>query len=492
MNKLTDKEIETLLKKGILGLLENDNGQEPHAMDIEELIRNSKTTNYSVINDGYKIMRLNVATENKSKMVAIDDPDFWRKVLKDEETPGKILLKEFNHLKETNDFMSEESQREFFLKLNEAVFQYIEKAKSEEINWEEEELFNSMLQQIIDDPFVKNKIKNVSGQLMTDIRKKPRRLKKRELARVSRTKIKVAKKVTKPKVELVEEDSPTNRRSSRRNRKKDPVEVLSSVQGKTDPLLTTNGVKGKRSSRNAKKKGALGKRAVLEEEGLYRNSDSEELERNSRVRARSRRAKLTEKAKKKKAETLESKKAKSQKDRKLKRVKVMDKSVNSNDPLCVFCSKRREITEGTAKDQKDNLLSDCSGCQRSFHLNCLRKQIETSISQSPKDSELLSSERTLLKVMNEKDGKVFDVEQSLCLNCQVTQMDCFLCGSIGNMRGKLEPRVEETVKEVLNEKSRQLGVIANKAEMYQELGTLYSSMLITSLIFIGNIRITIL
>ena len=79
--KITDKEIELLLKKGILGLLDDEeNGEkEAHTMDIDELIKNSKTTNYSMINDKYTITRMNVNTDNKEKKVDIDDPDFWKK-----------------------------------------------------------------------------------------------------------------------------------------------------------------------------------------------------------------------------------------------------------------------------------------------------------------------------------------------------------------------------------------------------------------------------
>ena len=101
--KISDKEIELLLKKGILGLLDDDeNGEkEAHTMDIDELIKNSKTTNYSMINDKYTITRMNVKTDNKEKKVDIDDPDFWKKVLKDEETPGKVLFKavSYTHLR---------------------------------------------------------------------------------------------------------------------------------------------------------------------------------------------------------------------------------------------------------------------------------------------------------------------------------------------------------------------------------------------------------
>ena len=123
------------------------------------------------------------------------------KVLKDEETPGKVLFKEFNQLKENNDFMDEDSQYEYFLRLNEQIYKYVEKAKTGEVNYEEEEIYFKILQQIVDDPFVREDLKIVSTQLMGDIRKKPRRLKKRDITGKKRT----VKRTKKTKLEEAED-----------------------------------------------------------------------------------------------------------------------------------------------------------------------------------------------------------------------------------------------------------------------------------------------
>lgn len=138
--KMSKEELEILLKKGFMGLLEEQLGEEQEAMDIEELIRKSKRTKYSIINDKYRITKMNLATEKREDRVDIDDPDFWDKVLPDENTPAQLLAQKLKELKDSNDFMDEDAQLEFCSELNERVYEYIDRAKRHEISYQEEQV----------------------------------------------------------------------------------------------------------------------------------------------------------------------------------------------------------------------------------------------------------------------------------------------------------------------------------------------------------------
>lgn len=138
--KMSKEEIEILLKKGFMGLLEDQNGEEQESMDIDELIRKSKRTKYSMINDKYTITKMNLTTEKREKRVDINDPNFWDKVLPDENTPAQVLANKLRELKDSDDFMNEETQVEFCAELNDRVYEYIDRAKKKEISYQEEQV----------------------------------------------------------------------------------------------------------------------------------------------------------------------------------------------------------------------------------------------------------------------------------------------------------------------------------------------------------------
>ena len=456
--KISDKEIELLLKKGILGLLDDDeNGEkEAHTMDIDELIKNSKTTNYSMINDKYTITRMNVKTDNKEKKVDIDDPDFWKKVLKDEETPGKVLFKEFSQMKENNDFMDEDSQYEFFLRLNEQIYKYVEKAKTGEVNYEEEEMYNKILQQVVDDPFVREDLKNVSTQLMGDIRKKPRRLKKRDVTGRKRT----TKRNKKSKVEEVED-----------------VEAKKGIKGKEEEefVIEDNAAKTQSKRREKKKRGKnLGKRQKMEEEGLYKNSDSETSD-------------LGPKRKKKKGKDKKKAKASKQvvtgkgvqkpvkvsKEKKLKRVKPTEKSVNMNADICIFCKEQKPLikTPGPnalgmeTPDSNTQKVVKCSPCKKTFHPDCLQEHLQKIVQSSNIEPSV-----ALKKIMNDPKMQVYNSEKKICLNCSVDLVDCFVCKIVGKVKTKVDVRMQKNVREAILNSTRLMQRDEPSAFDYEELG----------------------
>ena len=453
--KISDKEIELLLKKGILGLLDNDeNGEkEAHTMDIDELIKNSKTTNYSMINDKYTITRMNVKTDNKEKKVDIDDPDFWKKVLKDEETPGKLLLKEFGQLKENNDFMDEDSQYEFFLKLNEQIYKYVEKAKTGEVNYEEEEMYNKILQQVVDDPFVREDLKIVSTQLMSDIRKKPRRLKKRDVTGRKRT----TKRSKKSKVEDVEEIE----------------KKLKKGKEEEEFVIDDNTTKSIKRREKKKRGKALGKRQKMEEEGLYKNSDSETSDLGPKRKKRKGKEKKKGKTSKQVTGKGVLKPNRTTKEKILTKVKSTEKSVNMNADICIFCKDQKPLNissnpnsleiEGS-NPNIENVVK-CSPCKRTFHPHCLEAHIQKIVQSSNIEPSI-----ALQKIMNDPNILIYNAEKKICLNCTVDLVDCFVCKIIGKVKVKVDVRMQKNVREAILNSTRLMQRDEPSAFDYEELG----------------------
>jgi hypothetical protein len=451
--KISDKDIELLLKKGILGILDDqEEGRgEAHTMDIDELIRNSKTTNYSMINDKYTITRMNVETDNKEKKVDIDDPDFWKKVLKDEITIGKKLLNEFNQLKENNDFMDEESQHEFFSRLNEEIYKYVEKAKTGEVNYDEEEIFFKILQQVIDDPFVREDLKTISGQLMSDIRKKPRRLKKRDINGRKRN----SKKSKKAKIE--EYDEVEGKKGKKRGEEE---EFIIEESGKP---------KNKKEKKKKKRGKVLGKRAKIEEEGLYKNSDSEDNNMLMKRKKKKSKRKTTLKSQTSRSDSKATKKKKTKpKEKKLKKVKTS--SVNMSANICIFCKESKQTSPALKnpndlKIENEENVVKCTTCKRTFHSHCLESHIRVITESSNIEPSI-----NLRNILDKGEIMVFNSEANQCLNCSIDLIDCFVCKNVGKIKLKIDSRVQKNVKEAILNSSRSMQRNDSSAFLYEELG----------------------
>lgn len=84
MNK---DEIETLLKKGILGFLENENENKTMQVEAEEdiekiLSTSTRTMNYSLSSKGAcSFSKLTYVSKHTDQEMQIEDPLFWQKAL---------------------------------------------------------------------------------------------------------------------------------------------------------------------------------------------------------------------------------------------------------------------------------------------------------------------------------------------------------------------------------------------------------------------------
>ena len=86
--KIAKEDIEILLKKGIIGLLneeeESKKSNDFFLEDIDQILKkNTRIAQYSIINGNYTFSKGSFSANKADSDLKIDDPNFWNKVLKD-------------------------------------------------------------------------------------------------------------------------------------------------------------------------------------------------------------------------------------------------------------------------------------------------------------------------------------------------------------------------------------------------------------------------
>ena len=82
-NKISKEEMETLLKRGILGFIDGDENQEFFNDKVEDIIaKNSRIAKYSVINGSCSFSKSKFISNESDNELKINDPNFWNIVLK--------------------------------------------------------------------------------------------------------------------------------------------------------------------------------------------------------------------------------------------------------------------------------------------------------------------------------------------------------------------------------------------------------------------------
>lgn len=83
-----------LLKKGILGFLDNDDQNNFFEQNIDSILeKNSRIAKYSVIKGSYTVSKSSFISEKTDMNININDPDFWQVVLKSRESKPLLLNK---------------------------------------------------------------------------------------------------------------------------------------------------------------------------------------------------------------------------------------------------------------------------------------------------------------------------------------------------------------------------------------------------------------
>ena len=116
--------METLLKKGILGFIDDDEKKDFFEGQVEEIIaKNSRIAKYSLINGSCSFSKSKFISKESDNELKINDPNFWNIVLKNVESPTQLLLKK---LKASTELKSLENQKSLMLEAAELMNTLIE------------------------------------------------------------------------------------------------------------------------------------------------------------------------------------------------------------------------------------------------------------------------------------------------------------------------------------------------------------------------------
>ena len=189
-DKMNKEEVEALLKKGILGLISDENKESQKFMeqDIDEILsKNTHVAQYSLINGSYTFQKSSFVSEKTDQTLNVDDPNFWDIVLKNSESIPKQLLNEYETNKDIN--RSYEEQKAYLIKLSEAVYKVIDnKLNVAGYNADDEKHVMDILNRIIASKQFHKNYREFALQWSYDIARPSRRIKK-----VAITELEIAK-----------------------------------------------------------------------------------------------------------------------------------------------------------------------------------------------------------------------------------------------------------------------------------------------------------
>ena len=201
------------------------------------------------------------------------------------------------------------------------------------------------------------------------------------------------------------------------------------------------------------------------EEGLYKNSDSE----NSDLGPKRKKKKTRTKEKKITKNSVAGKAVSKQvKDKKLKRVKPTEKSVNMNADICIFCKDSKPLTKNSNSIKLETEILKvvkCIPCKKTFHLDCLESHI-----RSITESSNIEPSINLLNALNDPNTLLYNPENKQCINCSVDLVDCFVCKNVGKRKTKIDARVQKNVREAILNSTRSMQRDDSSAFLYEELG----------------------
>ena len=169
-------EIEKLLKKGILGLINDENNENKVYMeeDIDKILENSRIAKYSLINGSFSFSKSSFVSKQTDTSINIDDPNFWETILKNKDSQSKVLLKTLESSSKTF-----EEQKEFMFKLSVQVNNLIEsKLHIIGYNADEESIILEILNKVYTSSLYHKNYKNIATQWLYEISRPSRRFKK--------------------------------------------------------------------------------------------------------------------------------------------------------------------------------------------------------------------------------------------------------------------------------------------------------------------------
>lgn len=178
LKKLSKVEIEILLKKGIMGFLEEEEDSGQANQDIDEIIKNSRVAKYSLINGTYTFSKSTFNSTEADCNLQMDDPNFWDIVFKNSESECEKLEKDFSAKEEAGSLASTDAQKDFLRDLSKLVHKLIDsKIKVENYSVDDENKLSELLTRITSHPHFHKEYKNYAFQMISEIQKPSRRCK---------------------------------------------------------------------------------------------------------------------------------------------------------------------------------------------------------------------------------------------------------------------------------------------------------------------------
>lgn len=184
--KLGKADIENLLRKGILGLVnEDEESKKSHEFfedDIDSIIKkNSRIAKYSVINGSYSFSKGSFISNHADTDLKIDDPNFWVKVLKQHDSKSQRALKEVEGFASNSASKGDVAEQTKTLhKVCEFVNDIVAQKLSEQgfTNGDDEKNITDALNLIAASKVFHYKFKEIAVQLSYEVQRPSRRYKR--------------------------------------------------------------------------------------------------------------------------------------------------------------------------------------------------------------------------------------------------------------------------------------------------------------------------
>ena len=117
--KISNSEIELLLKRGILGLLDKDQNNDQSELqqsffedNIDQILeKNSRIAKYSLINSNFTISKSSFVSKNSDSSLNINDPKFWETILKSKVSESKEQLQKLKDPIQLKQYKELEKQK---------------------------------------------------------------------------------------------------------------------------------------------------------------------------------------------------------------------------------------------------------------------------------------------------------------------------------------------------------------------------------------------
>lgn len=366
MTKLDPAEVELLLRKGMVGLLEEEDkdvaGQ--FNMNLDEIIKNARVANYSFIKGTYTFAKSNFNSNAKDAKYQIDDPDFWKKVFVNSDNPGKKILKKYKEMNENNSIKILDKQKKLFLELSKEICAYLEnRVKSEGFCADTENCFTEVLNELVENISINKVLKELLEQLSVDFEKKSRRIKKIDEKNLNA----ILKKNTRRR-EIIqrEEEEESSESAQKPQKKKRQPKQEKPKQEKPEKIEKEEKIEKRPKSKRLRKKVNQSKLKLIDE------SDNDIFE--------------------DKASTF-------------KVVVKRPRPTNKKKAYCEICG-------------LFNPRLNCQGiCSQDFHEDCLAKQVQKNTVE-------------LLNVTIQTKTPLIPMNASVCIYCQNNVAACFKCKKI--------------------------------------------------------------